>query len=476
MDVGMKSSLDAIFNPKSIALIGASNNPDRWGHFTMKCLLEGGHNNIYPVHPKDPEVHGIKAYPNLAAIPETIDLAVIAVNSNLAPQIIQECIEQDVKSGILITAGFAEISEAGAKIQQQLAENARKAGFYFIGPNCRGIWSADGKVNTDMHMELVPPEGPISFISQSGTLAEYCFAAANRNGSGVSKYVNCGNMAQVTFNDLLEYFKDDQSTNVITGYVEDIKDGRRFIEVGKKVTAEKPVLLIKAGASEASARAAKSHTAAMAGNDAVFDAACRQAGIIRCQNINDMFDMADTICYAPKPAGNRVAILSGGGGFCVLTAEACSRHGLEVPVLTTDAQKAIRQHMESYSPHPVNPVDLIAPKTQESIIDIIEIIADQDNIDGIIYTPRLGRFDRSMNSQQMIHSIELAERLASIPQKFNKPLILAALIFEAQLMSGPIYEIYKRNHIPYFFDPESCAKAMSALVQYQALQTFTKGA
>jgi len=209
MDSVMKGSLDAIFNPKSIALIGASNNPNRWGCFTMQCLLEGGHNNIYPVHPKDKAVHGIKAYPNLSAIPEQIDLAVIAVNSNLAPQIIQECIDQNVKSGILITAGFAEISEKGAEIQKKLAVKARKAGFYFIGPNCRGIWSAEGKVNTDMHMEMIPPDGPISFISQSGTLAEYCFAAANRNGSGVSKYVNCGNMAQVTFNDLLEYFKED---------------------------------------------------------------------------------------------------------------------------------------------------------------------------------------------------------------------------------------------------------------------------
>ena len=465
MDSGMKSSLDAIFKPRSIALIGASNNPNRWGYFTMNCLMEGGHNNIYPVHPKDQEVHGVKAYPNLASIPEKIDLAVIAVNSNIAPQIIHECMNQGVKSGILITAGFAEISEEGARVQVQLAEEAAKAGFYFIGPNCRGIWSADGKVNTDMHMELIPPNGPVSFISQSGTLAEYCFAAAFRNGFGVNKYVNCGNMAQITFLDLLEYFRDDQATRVITGYVEDIRDGRRFIEVGKKVAAEKPVLLIKAGSSDASARAARSHTAAMAGNDAVFEAACRQTGIIRCHNINDMFDMADAICYAPKPGGNRVAILSGGGGFCVLTAEYCTRHGLEVPVLKQSAQKEIRGHMESYAPHPVNPIDLIAPKSQESIIDIIEVVAEQDNIDAIIYTPRLGRFDRRTPSNHMIRNIELTERLAALPKKYNKPLILAALPFEETSMSGPTYEIFKRHHIPFFYDPESCAKALKGLVQ-----------
>ncbi|MCP4754961.1 MAG: hypothetical protein GY866_29135 [Proteobacteria bacterium] len=464
MDVRMKDSLDAIFRPRSVAVVGASNNPGRWGWFTIHCLLLGGHSRIYPVHPSEEEIQGLRCYPSLSAIPGDVDLAVIAVNASLAPSVVKECIAKKVRGGIVITAGFAEINDEGAEVQGKIAAEAKEAGFYFIGPNSRGIWSAEGRVNTDMAAN--PPDGPISFISQSGTLAEYCFAAASRNGTGVTKYISCGNMASVTFNDLLEYLKDDPATGVITGYVEDIKDGRQFVDVARKVTAEKPVLVFKAGSSEASARAARSHTAAMAANDKVFEAACRQTGVIRCYNIDDMFDMADAICHQPSPKGNRVAVLSGGGGFCVVTAESCTRLGLELPELYPDAQKAIREQMQVYSPPPVNPVDLIAPKSQEAVLKIIEIVAGQDNIDGLILTPRLGQFDRFASLERMMESIEFAERLAEIPKRFGKPLILAALIFETYKPSGPAFEIYKRNHIPFFVDPESCAKAMYGLVKY----------
>ncbi len=468
MDMGMKKSLDAIFKPRSVALIGASNNPDRWGYYTMKCLLLGGHNRIFPVNPSEEEIQGLRCYPNISAIPHEIDLAVIVVNVSLAPGIIEECIENKVGGGILITAGFAEINAEGAELQKRIAKQANDAGFYFIGPNCRGIWSADGKVNTDMVPN--PTDGPISFVSQSGTLAEYCFSAAERNGTGVSKYISCGNMASVTFNDLLEYLKDDPSTRVITGYVEDIREGRKFIEVAKGAAAEKPVLIFKPGASEASARAARSHTAAMAADDKVFDAACRQAGVIRCHNINEMFNMADAICYQPSPKGNRVAILSGGGGFCVIATDACTRLGLELPELSMDAQHAIQEHTEPYSPPPCNPVDLIAPKSQESVLKIVEIVAEQENIDGLIVTPLLGRFDRSATVQQMKEGIEFAECLAKIPERFNKPLILAALPFNITEPSGPAFEIYKKHHIPFFIDPDSCARAIYGLVTHSEVK------
>jgi acyl-CoA synthetase (NDP forming) len=467
MDDRMRESLDVIFKPQSIAVVGASNNPRRWGYATLRnILLAGYRHRVYPINPTERAVQGLPAYSSLSAVPEEIDLAVIVVNASVVETVVRECIARKIKGGIVITAGFAELGPAGAESQKRLAEEARDAGFYFIGPNCWGIWSSAGSVNTIFSEQMLPPRGPISFISQSGTLGEYFYNATQKCGFGMSKFVSCGNQASITFTDLVEYLADDPATRVITGYLEDVMDGRRFLDAARAAAAKKPLLIYKAGASQASARAARSHTAAMAGSDEVFDAACRQAGVIRWHDFMEMFDMADALCHQPLPRGNRVGVVSTGGGFCVTAAESCSRMGLELPEMNAEAQAELREQMQAFSPPPVNPVDAIGRKTNEAYLKIIEIVAQQETIDGLILTPRLGRFDRRVSAEDMVEFIRLAEGIAAIPERFEKPVILA----NEHELSGPAYEIFKRSHIPFFDNPADCATAMYGLVKYAQIK------
>jgi len=470
MESSIKASLDAIFYPKSVAIVGASNNRNRWGYGTMFNMLEAGYRNtLYPINPKENEIQGVRAYPSISDVPERIDLAIIVVNASMVEGVIRECIEKKVRGGIIITAGFAETSSEGAELQRKLAKQAREAGFYFIGPNCWGIWSSDANVNT-LFWEL-PPKGPISFVSQSGSLGEYFYNATQKRGYGINKFISCGNQACVTFNDFLEYLGDDPATRIVIGYVEDVGDGRRFLEVASKIAAKKPLLIYKAGTTDAGARAAKSHTAAIAGNDAVFDAACRQAGVLRWHDFMEIFDMAEALCYQPLPKGNRVAVISSQGGFCVTAAEALSRMGMELPEMSAEAQAELRSHMREFAPPPVNPVDCIARKDNNAFVDIAEIIAKQDYIDGIVLTAHVGHFDRRMSSENMIRRLEIAEALAAIPEKYGKPLICA----NEHELAGPVFEIFKGRHIPFFDNPMDCAKSMHALVKYSEIRRKMEG-
>ena len=461
MESSMKNSLDAIFYPKSVAIVGASNNRHRWGYGTLFNMLEAGYrNSLYPINPKDKEVQGIRAYPSISDVPEPLDLAVIVVNSTQVQSVLRECVENKVRGGIIITAGFAEANEDGARLQRELAAEAREAGFYFVGPNCWGVWSSDANVNT-LFWEM-PPKGPISFVSQSGSLGEYLYNAATKRGFGVNKFISCGNQACVTFNDFLEYLGDDPATKVVIGYVEDVGDGRQFLEVARKVAAKKPLLIYKAGTTDEGKRAARSHTAAIAGNDEIFEAACRQAGVVRWHDFMEMFDMSEALCYQPLPKGNRIAVVSSAGGFCVTAAESLSRLGMVLPELSAEAQAEIREHMQDFAPPPVNPVDCIARKNNTSFIDIAEIVAKQDYIDGIVMTTHAGHFHRHMSAEDMVRRIEMAEKLSSIPEKYGKPLICA----NEHELAGPVFEIFKGKHIPFFENPMDAAKSMYGLVKY----------
>jgi acetyltransferase len=461
----MKESLDAIFHPRSVAIVGASNNRRRWGYGTMLNMLDAGFRHaLYPINPNEKEVQGVRCYPSISDVPEQLDLAVVVVNASMVPGVIRECIDKKVRGGIVITAGFAEVSAEGAETQKKLAREAAEAGFHFVGPNCWGIWSAPGNVNT-LFWEL-PDKGPISFISQSGSLGEYLVNVARKRGYGVNKFISCGNQACLTFNDFLEYLGDDDSSRVIVGYLEDVDDGRRFLEVARSVAARKPLLIYKAGTSAVGARAAKSHTAAMTGNDAVFDAVCRQAGVIRWHDFMEIFDMAEALCYQPLPKGNRVAVISSQGGICVTVAEALSRFGMDLPEMSPEAQAELLEQMRGFAPPPLNPIDCIARKSNESFADIAEIVARQEYIDGIIMTPHVGHFKREMEPEDMILRIRLAERLASIPEKFGKPLICSN---EHELV-GPPFEIFKRNHIPFYDNPMDAVTSMHALVRYAEIR------
>ena len=461
----MKISLDAIFNPKSVAVIGARDRRGTFGYNALAGMIGMGYTkSLFPVNPSQDEVQGIRAYKNLTEIPEPVDMAVIVVNASLVSTVIDNCIDKGIKGGILITAGFAELGEDGVEQQKSIVEKSNAANFHFIGPNCMGVRSTEGKVSTmGMRQGEFSRVGPISFISQSGTLGGYFFEAAARNGFNTNKFISCGNQASINFTDLLEYLGEDDTTQVIAGYMEGMQDGRRFLDVAKKVSAKKPVLLFKAGSSEASARAASSHTASMASNDDIFDSVCRQAGVLRFRDFNEMFDLAGALCYQPVPKGNRVAVISGGGGFCVTTAEACAERGLDLPILSEKAQAELRKLMDPYAPAPVNPVDCIGITGIDDFYKVIETAARQDNIDSLIIMPWGTRVNPYIDPDELIKYIETAKKVSEIPKKYGKPVILSG---RQEGMIGPIYDLYKKNHIPFQDSPVECATMVAGLVKY----------
>ena len=266
MESTIKKQLDPIFKPRSVAVIGASNNPARWGHGTMDSILNLSQfrGEIFPVNPKEEFVHGIRAYKNVLEVPSHIDLAIIVVNSDQAVPAFKQCVEKKVCGAIIITAGFAEIGNDGARLQEELARLSSLSGIRFVGPNCMGIWTSAVMLNL-CFWDIVKP-GPIAFVSQSGTMGDYLFEVSQAKGYGFAKFISSGNQASLDVCDYLEYLENDEDSKVIALYLEGVKDGRRFLEVARRVALKKPVLVYKIGQTEAGTRAAKTHTASLTGS------------------------------------------------------------------------------------------------------------------------------------------------------------------------------------------------------------------
>jgi acyl-CoA synthetase (NDP forming) len=459
--------LDPIFRPSSVAVIGASNTPRRWGYDIMNSILKHSRfrGEVYPVNPRDDIVHGLKAHKAVTDIPGHVDLAVIVVNAGQTVEVFRQCVEKGVGGAVIITAGFAEIGPDGARLQKELADLSDESGIPFVGPNCMGIWTSAVGLNLCFYKPVRP--GPIAFISQSGTMGDYLFDMSQAKKYGFAKFISSGNQASLDVSDYLEYMAGDADTQVVALYLEGVKNGRRFIQAAQKVTKTKPVLAYKIGQTEEGARAAATHTASLTGSSEIFAAACKQAGVVLCDNMLEMFDFAEALGHQPLPPGNRVGVASGGGGFCVVSAEACAKAGLQVPVLDESTQAEIRQQMRAFAPNPTNPVDMIAIKGHLAYATVIDIIARQDYIDGLIIMPPYGRFSRKFSTRDMKELVDCCAMIAAIPRKYRKPVIVFSM---RNYSETAMYEIMKAGDIPFFESPETCAKAMKALVvagQYQ---------
>ncbi|MFH1382276.1 MAG: CoA-binding protein [Chloroflexota bacterium] len=280
METTVVQQVRSILEPRSIAVIGAGEDRKRWtGRMIFSPLNTGYKGAIYPVNPNRDTVFGLKAYRSILDVPGQVDLAVIVVPVQLTPGVMRECVKHGVKGAVIITAGFAEVGEEGKSIQDEVVRIAHEGGIRFVGPNCAGIYSSAARLNLSIHSAL---PGHIAFVSQSGTLGGYLFQYASSKGYGLSKFVSAGNQASLNMSDYLEYLAQDNDTKAIVLYIEGIKEGRRFLDVAREVVKKKPIVVFKGGKSGPGTRAARSHTASLSGSDAVFDAVCKQAGIIRC--------------------------------------------------------------------------------------------------------------------------------------------------------------------------------------------------
>ena len=453
--------LDYIFKARSMAVIGASRTPFKWGgRMVMTPLSTGYRGAIYPVNPREERIAGLTAYSSVLDIPDEVDMAVIVVPAAAAPQAMRECAAKGIKGAVVITAGFAETGAEGKALEDEVVRIAREGGIRFVGPNGMGIYSSAVNLNLCFGGQMRP--GRIAFVSQSGTFGGLLAEVASRKGYGLSKFISIGNQADLKAADYLEYLAEDRHTKAIVLYMEGFKDGKRFFEIAREVVKKKPIVMYKAGRTEAAARATMSHTSSLAGSDEVVEAMCRQVGIIRATEVAHPFDMAEALVSQPLPKGNRVAII-GSGGQGVVTSDTCESLGLRVPEFDDETKHTLKKALPAHAPVPSNPVDFAGSnRTPLDEARVADALAQIDYVDGIICnSPHL--FGGISSGDMARAAIQGAEMLATIPRKYGKPVITLRWGPADNDVAG---SIIKAAGIPSYDSPEQCARAMQALAEY----------
>jgi len=447
------AGLDRFFSPKSIAIIGASRNPQKLGYVLLDNLQRGRYQGrLYPVNPRAEPILGLSCYPTVAAIEETPDLVIITVPKRAVAQVLEECGRRAVRAAVIITAGFRETGDEGARAEEVLLAVARQYGIRLVGPNSVGI------INTGIGMnatfaETAPVQYDVGMLSQSGAVASAILDWARSIGLGFSKFVSLGNMADLTDVDFLEFFGDDLETKIIVGYLEGITDGRRLMQVARRITPSKPVIVIKVGGTEAGARAAASHTGALATRDAVVEAAFRQAGIIRAHTMAELFDYTLCFAYAPLPAGPNVAVVTNAGGPAVMASDAIERMGLRLARLSPERERAIRERLPAAAATQ-NPIDVLGDGDAERYQAVLEILRDDPSVDAIIVM---------LTPQRVTEPERTARVISYIAREQTKPLIAVFMGGEAV---GHARALLDDARVPVYAYPERAVRALDALVRY----------
>ena len=445
--------LEVFFSPKTVAVIGATENPNTVGRTLMWNLVTspfGG--TVYPVNPKRPSVLGVKAYPSVSAVPEQVDLAVVVTPPPSIPGIIRECGTAGVKGAIVISAGFKEIGPEGAALERQVLEEARAADIRIIGPNCLGVMSPLSGLNATFATAVARP-GSVGFISQSGALCTAVLDWSLKEMVGFSAFVSVGSMVDVGWGDLIDHLGNDPKTKSIVIYMETIGNARAFLSAAREVALSKPIIVIKPGRSAAAAKAAASHTGSLTGSDEVLEAAFRRSGVLRVNNIADLFYMAEVLAKQPSPMGPRLTIVTNAGGPGVLATDALIMGGGELSDLSPETMEAYNAVLPPTWSHN-NPVDIIGDASPERYAKALEIAAKDPHSDGmlVILTP-----------QAMTDPTRIAEQLKPLAKQEGKP-VLASWMGGVDVAAGE--EILNRANIPTFPYPDTAARAFNYMWQY----------
>jgi acetyltransferase len=379
-----KNPWQAFFYPRSVAVVGASRDPQKWGFTLVFNILKGGYKGrVFPVNPREKEILGLPVYADLTRVPEPVDLAILIVPPADIPGVIRDCGRNGTKAGIVITAGFGELGPAGKALQETMTALARGFGMRLMGPNCQGLVSTEG-ASLCAHMPpQFPAAGPVGVVSQSGNLATSFITAGEAMGVGFSRIVSSGNEADLQTTDFLEALADDPATEVILSYLEGSRDGRAFFEAARKVSRRKPFIMVKAGQTEAGVKAAFSHTGALSGSDDLFHALFSQAGVIRAETIEEAIDLSAALISQPLPKGRRVGVVTLGGGWGVLAADYCAKVGLVVEELSPKMIAALNQTLPPWW-NRLNPVDMVAGYRKGDLITTLELFLKSDRYDGVL--------------------------------------------------------------------------------------------
>ena len=449
--------LNKMFKPESVAVIGASNTPGKVGYIIVDNLINDGfQGEIYPVNPKGGEILGKKAYASIKDIPGKVDLAIITIPSPFVNPTVKDCGEVGVKNMVVITAGFKEVGEEGAKLEAELTALGEEYGINIIGPNSLGITDSHTPLNGSFS-QMMPSKGNMACISQSGAMMVAIIDWSVTSGIGFSKVISLGNKAGVTEIELLQYLADDDETKVIICYLESISDDDDFVRTMRETAHKKPIIILKSGSSDAGAEAASSHTGALAGSDLAFDTAFHQAGIMRVETMAELFDLGLAFSKAPLPKGDNVAIITNAGGGGVLTVDAMEKAGLKLVQFddetTEKLQKCVTEEGSAK-----NPIDVLGDAPVSRYKESLEIVLSNDEVDSLIV---MVCPTASADPDGIANAI-LEER-----KEFDKPIIVVN-------MGGPSFEAandeLRENGVPTYVFPETAVKALEAMVKFARLE------
>ena len=411
----MVHRLESFFKPKTIAVVGASRNITKIGHAALKNILISDYEcKVFPVNPHEKVILGLKCYKNLTQIPVDLDLVSISVPAKIVQQILRDCVKKNVKNVIIISSGFSEIGNH--ELEDELKEIIKGKKMRVLGPNVMGYKNAADGLDASFAYGKAR-KGNLSLISQSGALGIGMIYLANNEFVGISKIIGVGNKIDIDDDDLIDYFAQDPDTNVIGLYIEAVKDGRAFMNSIKK--CKKPVLVVKAGISQAGARATASHTGSMAGSDNIYDAAIKQAGGIRCRDVVELFDLARSLAGQPPARGNRIGIVTNGGGIGILITDACVTNGLTVPQLSKKTYKKIDKILPDII-KPNNPVDILADAGFYRYEAATRALLEDPNIDGVIVASVHGGYARP---QEFTGAILKMVRERKLHEEYKKPIL-----------------------------------------------------
>jgi acetyltransferase len=445
--------LDAIFAPRSVAVIGATDRPSSVGRAVLWSLVSspfGG--TVYPISDKRSSVLGIKAYKKIEEIPEAIDLAVVVTPAATVPAIIGECVDAGVPGAIVISAGFKEHGEQGKELERQILERIHGTGLRLIGPNCLGVMNPVNGLNATFASTIARP-GNVGFISQSGALCTAILDWAQKEMVGFSAFVSVGSMLDVDWGDLIDYLGNDPRTQSIIVYMESVGDARSFLSAAREVSLNKPIIVIKAGRTEAAAQAAASHTGALTGSDEVLEAAFRRCGVLRVQTIADLFYMAEVLAKQPRPKGPRLAIVTNAGGPGVLAADGLLSNGGQLAKLSTESMDALNQLLPPHWSHN-NPIDVLGDALPDRYAKVVDIAIRDPNSDGLLAISC---------PQGMAEPTLTAEHLKPYAHSTGKP-VLASWMGGTDVAAGT--DILNRAGIPTFQFPDTAAKVFCYMWRY----------
>jgi acyl-CoA synthetase (NDP forming) len=474
-----------LFYPKSIAFVGASAKVGKWGHLMYSGVLAGKYQGeIYLVNSQGGEIHGRKVYKSVTEIIDPVDLAVVTVPADKILSLIPELEQKGIKNMVLITSGFGEVGAEGKKLEDEVEEKARKAGILVIGPNTMGICNPSISLYC-VGSHVRPNAGGTVLVAQSGNLGTQILAFAAKENIGIRAFCGSGNEAMITIEDYMEGFEVDEKTKTVVLYVESVKNGRRFFESAKRVGKKKPVIVLKGGRTSAGSHAAASHTGAMASDIKVFMAASRQAGIVQAESPMDLLDLSAAFSSLPLPTGNRVGILTLGGGWGVVASDLCEENGLRVPKLTEEVISKFNKLLPPFWSHS-NPIDMVAEMNEATYRKILEELIQWSECDAVIHMGLIGRkimikaimestgvvdkkyddnfIKASLNYIDNFEKITI-EQTVGLMEKYNKPIIGVYLLNDDTTRTVTEFEGNKYKGVN-FITPEKAVKALAKMYQY----------